>query len=104
VTPHHLSDFCAEVVEKRFVEQATFENPHDVNGAVTGRFNVAEHGGGSARGREVGIQSICRLSPRFIRKRQVFPTVLSARVVPARRGWGCRPQSRRGFAEGLFVA
>jgi hypothetical protein len=45
-----------------------------------------------------------RLNPWFMRKKQVFRTVLSARVVAAKPGWGCRPQSRGGFAERLFVA
>jgi hypothetical protein len=62
----------------------------------------------STRSGKVKLEYI-RLNPRFMRKRQVFRTVLSARVVAARvvaakPGWGCRPQSRGGFAERLFVA
>jgi len=45
-----------------------------------------------------------RLHPRFMRKKQVFRTVLSARVGAAEAGWQRRPQSRGGFAEGRFMA
>jgi hypothetical protein len=45
-----------------------------------------------------------RLNPHSMGKKQVFRTVLSARVEAAEAGWQWRPQSRGGFAEGLFMA
>ena len=36
VSSHHLADFLPEVVKRGLVDEPTFENPHDIHGAVAG--------------------------------------------------------------------